>query len=227
MGGGLRQDSTKAPADRGPTPVGPGGSGEGLGVDRIFGKERHQLGLGRGASAHGVKVAIDDLSGGWSIGHDGPPARDPTIEGVDESGPSREDLLKLRRFVERARQTGSAVPLPQLVTLARELELSAGVTIDFAASETLGAPMVVVRPTTGSTNHPTARIAEPAEDPLAVLSPRELEVAALLAEGLRNKEIARRLSISLATVKDHVHHILDKTGLPGRAAVGIAYIARA
>lgn len=142
---------------------------------------------------------------------------------MDESGPSREDLLKLRRFVERARQTGSAVPLPQLVTLARELELSAGVTIDFAASETLGAPMVVVRPTTGS----TARIAEPAEDPLAVLSPRELEVAALLAEGLRNKEIARRLSISLATVKDHVHHILDKTGLPGRAAVGIAYIARA
>ncbi|MEM9458941.1 MAG: helix-turn-helix transcriptional regulator [Myxococcota bacterium] len=150
---------------------------------------------------------------------------------MDESGPSREDLLKLRRFVERARQAGSAVPLPQLVTLAHELGLSAGVTIDFAASETLGAPMVVVRPapgsTPGSTRGPAGQATEPTEDPLAVLSPRELEVAALLAEGLRNKEIARRLSISLATVKDHVHHILDKTGLPGRAAVGIAYIARA
>lgn len=135
---------------------------------------------------------------------------------VEEPGPSREDLLKLRRFVEQARRAGTAVPLPQLVTLARELELSAGITIDFAASETLGAPMVVVRPAAGP----------PLVDPLAGLSRRELEVAALLAEGLRNKDIAQRLHISLATVKDHVHHILDKSGLPGRAAVAIAYIAR-
>ncbi len=138
---------------------------------------------------------------------------------MDEAGPSREDLLRLRRFVERAREAGAAVPLPQLIALARELELSAGVTIDFEASETLGAPMVVVRPSSDSAP-------PPGEDPLADLSPRELEVAALLAEGLRNKDIAKRLSISLATVKDHVHHILDKTGLPGRAAVAIAYIAR-
>jgi len=138
---------------------------------------------------------------------------------MDEAGPSREDLLRLRRFVERAREAGSAVPLPQLLALARELELSAGITIDFEASETLGAPMVVVRPS-------SAPGPAPGTDPLAALSPRELEVAALLAEGLRNKDIAKRLTISLATVKDHVHHILDKTGLPGRAAVAIAYIAR-
>ncbi len=138
---------------------------------------------------------------------------------MDEPGPSREDLLRLRRFVQAASQAGGAVPVPQLVALARELSVTCGVTIDFAASEALGAPMVVLRP------HATPN-ATPTPDPLAVLSPRELEVAALLAEGLRNREVATRLGISMATVKDHVHHILDKTGLPGRAAVGIAYITR-
>jgi len=53
----------------------------------------------------------------------------------------------------------------------------------------------------------------------AALSAREREVAALLSEGRTNREIATELFTSLATVKDHVHHILAKTGLPNRAAV--------
>jgi DNA-binding NarL/FixJ family response regulator len=53
---------------------------------------------------------------------------------------------------------------------------------------------------------------------------REREVAALVAEGLSNKQIAARLFISLATVKDHVHRILKKTGLPNRAAVAAACV---
>ena len=57
----------------------------------------------------------------------------------------------------------------------------------------------------------------------AALSDREREVAALIAQGLKNREIAARLFISVATVKDHVHHILDKTGLAGRAAVAAAW----
>jgi DNA-binding NarL/FixJ family response regulator len=51
-----------------------------------------------------------------------------------------------------------------------------------------------------------------------VLSRREAEVAVLLEQGLSNQEIARQLCIALATVKNHVHNILDKLGLPGRAA---------
>ncbi|MCH9682261.1 MAG: helix-turn-helix transcriptional regulator [Deltaproteobacteria bacterium] len=137
---------------------------------------------------------------------------------VDEPGPTHEQLLRLREFVARARQQRSALPLPELVTLAQELEIASGVTIDFSASETLGAPMVVLRPT----DSPRTTTV----DPLAALSPRELEVAEQLSLGLRNREIASRLGISIATVKDHVHHILDKTGLPGRAAVAIAYITR-
>jgi two-component system nitrate/nitrite response regulator NarL len=42
------------------------------------------------------------------------------------------------------------------------------------------------------------------------LTSRESEIAELLDEGLSNKEIAQRLSISLSTVKNHVHSILDK-----------------
>jgi two-component system, NarL family, nitrate/nitrite response regulator NarL len=42
------------------------------------------------------------------------------------------------------------------------------------------------------------------------LTPREREVLELMAEGLSNKQMARRLHIELPTVKHHVHHILEK-----------------
>jgi DNA-binding NarL/FixJ family response regulator len=57
----------------------------------------------------------------------------------------------------------------------------------------------------------------------AALSPRERDVAALLAGGASNAEIAERLVIALGTVKDHVHAILQKTGLRSRAAVVAAW----
>ncbi len=42
------------------------------------------------------------------------------------------------------------------------------------------------------------------------LTRRESEILGLVDKGLSNKEIARALNISFATVKNHVHHILDK-----------------
>jgi two-component system nitrate/nitrite response regulator NarL len=50
----------------------------------------------------------------------------------------------------------------------------------------------------------------------ASLTPREREIAALIGDGLSNKQIARRLSIELATVKNHVHNILRKLGVSRR-----------
>ena len=44
----------------------------------------------------------------------------------------------------------------------------------------------------------------------ASLTAREAEVVGLLDAGLSNKEIATRLCIELPTVKNHVHHILEK-----------------
>ena len=48
------------------------------------------------------------------------------------------------------------------------------------------------------------------------LTPRELEVLTLLAEGLSNKAIARRLGISVHTAKFHVGALMDKLDAVGR-----------
>jgi len=52
------------------------------------------------------------------------------------------------------------------------------------------------------------------EDPLDVLSPREREVLALMAEGRSNAGIAHQLRITEGTVEKHVHSILRKLHLP-------------
>ena len=52
------------------------------------------------------------------------------------------------------------------------------------------------------------------DDPLAVLSPREREVLALMAEGRSNAGIARRLWVTEGTVEKHVRSILTKLTLP-------------
>jgi two-component system nitrate/nitrite response regulator NarL len=49
------------------------------------------------------------------------------------------------------------------------------------------------------------------------LTPREIEIVGLIDEGLSNKQIAGRLSIELATVKNHVHSILEKLEVDRRA----------
>lgn len=56
------------------------------------------------------------------------------------------------------------------------------------------------------------------------LSPRELEVVRLLAEGTRNDHIAARLGISTATVKTHINNVFAKTGARHRREA-IAYAA--
>lgn len=55
------------------------------------------------------------------------------------------------------------------------------------------------------------------------LSPREQEVLALMVEGLRNDQIAERLTVSRNTVRYHVHNILAKLGATNRTeAVSLA-----
>lgn len=53
------------------------------------------------------------------------------------------------------------------------------------------------------------------------LTPREMEVLRLLAEGLANKEIARDLSIGEKTVKTHVSNILSKLGVLSRTQAAL------
>lgn len=56
-----------------------------------------------------------------------------------------------------------------------------------------------------------------AKDPLERLTRREREVLDLLEGGLTNKEIGQRLHIEVATVKAHVHNVLDKLEIRRRA----------
>ncbi|TNM46103.1 response regulator transcription factor [Nocardioides albidus] len=58
------------------------------------------------------------------------------------------------------------------------------------------------------------------------LTSREREVAALLQQGLSNKQIAHRLTIQLATVKNHVHSILTKLEAPTRGDAAAVLRAR-
>jgi DNA-binding CsgD family transcriptional regulator len=55
------------------------------------------------------------------------------------------------------------------------------------------------------------------------LTSRELEVAALVAEGMTNKEVAARLRLSVRTAENHLLNVMNKLGLDNRAQVAAWY----
>jgi DNA-binding NarL/FixJ family response regulator len=136
---------------------------------------------------------------------------------TDNSTMSPATLRQLRQILaEFQAHNGRGPSKAQLLALACELQVSGVLTIDFDAAAELGQPLVVVE------TRPRFRPASI----FGTLTLRELEVAALVAEGRSNKEIARQLRISVATVKDHVHRILVKTGRPNRAAIASAFLGK-
>lgn len=66
--------------------------------------------------------------------------------------------------------------------------------------------------------------AQEAPQHLGVLSPREREIAQLIAKGMGNAEIAEKLFISMPTVKTHVARILEKLELNNRVQIAIAVL---
>ncbi len=121
----------------------------------------------------------------------------------------RPDVLAALAASVRDLRDEPQTPIPVAVIAALANVARPGVTlkIDFAASATIGAPLVMV----------TKQTDEVAV--FACLTPRQRSVAALLAEGRSNKQIAGDLGISVSTVKDHVHAILHRLDLPSRGAV--------
>jgi DNA-binding CsgD family transcriptional regulator len=55
-------------------------------------------------------------------------------------------------------------------------------------------------------------------DLAVTLTPRELEVARLIAQGFSNKAVAAKLLVTEGTVKLHVHHVYEKLKVEGRMA---------
>ena len=112
---------------------------------------------------------------------------------------------------------------PELLTLVHVLEPIDRANRLARALERLGA----VRP--GDNGHWEAwtPVASPAPVPLAASAPlteRENEILRWVAAGLQNKEIAQKLDISLATVRNHIHNILEKLEVHSKLeAVALAF----
>ncbi len=132
----------------------------------------------------------------------------PAVSGDAVDSTTLGYLRAIVRELQLSNDQGTS--LTEVVKLARQVHLQSGVTVDFAATPELGQPLLVVRVPVGP---------PPGAASLQTLRPREREVAALIADGLSNKQIARRLAITVGTVKHYVHQILEKTGLSGRVAV--------
>lgn len=156
--------------------------------------------------AHHADVALLDLDR-----HDGP----PIIRAVRAARPGvRVVVLGIR---ERAEYV---VPLLEsgavgYVTREASLDELLNVVRCAARGETLCSPQVVASL--------AARLADVverrhADHQTVELTAREREVIGLIDQGLSNKQIARRLCIEVATVKNHVHHILVKLQVERRGA---------
>lgn len=64
-------------------------------------------------------------------------------------------------------------------------------------------------------------ISRDASRPSSLLTPRETEIVQMVSAGLRNKEIANRLSITEGTVKIHLHSIYEKLQVSGRIELSL------
>jgi non-specific serine/threonine protein kinase len=115
------------------------------------------------------------------------------------------DVLAYERAMRNVRNALPADRFDELFTAGRELSLSEAIAEVLALSSPTEAPCT--RPATGGP-----------------LSARERDVLRLLAAGLRDREIADALFISVRTVEGHVAHILVKLNAPTRVAAARAAI---
>jgi DNA-binding NarL/FixJ family response regulator len=67
------------------------------------------------------------------------------------------------------------------------------------------------------------RTSDPELEKIAAITSREREIVNLVCEGLKNKEIAKRLSISEATVRNHLTSILNKLDLSDRFELALYF----
>jgi two-component system, NarL family, response regulator LiaR len=137
----------------------------------------------------------------------------PAMNGVETTQAMREQyphtqIIALTSFKEKdlvqdALQAGAIGYLLKNVSID---ELAEAIRAAYAGKSTLApeATQVLIE---AATDPPT-----PGHD----LTARELEVLALITQGLNNREIADKLTISRATVKNHVSNVLSKLGVTSR-----------
>jgi DNA-binding NarL/FixJ family response regulator len=148
--------------------------------------------------------------------------RMPVMDGITATrqiaGPGVENPVKvlvvttfeLDEYVYEALRAGAS---GFLLKDSPPAELLNGIRV-IAAGEALLAPAITRRLVGrfGERVRPTA----PAKDALSLLTPREIEVLRLIAEGMSNPEIAEAMVVSRETVKTHVSRVLTKLDLRDR-----------
>lgn len=95
-----------------------------------------------------------------------------------------------------------------------------------AGQVVLGAEVLGQLPLSGPSSVMPAAGAQGGEDPrFAPLTDRERDIAALVAEGLDNREIAGRLYLSEGTVRNRISDILAKTNISNRTKLAVEWLA--
>jgi DNA-binding CsgD family transcriptional regulator len=94
-----------------------------------------------------------------------------------------------------------------------------GRALDFEQAAALATDLPAAPAALAATAAPGRRVRAAPDDPAAPLTPREREVALLVARGLTNREIAAALVITERTAETHVEHILGKLGFRARAQI--------
>jgi DNA-binding response OmpR family regulator len=160
----------------------------------------------------------------------------PDLIVLDLGLPDRDGYDVLRELRER----GSEVPVLILSARREEADKLAGfrlgaddyVTKPFSRPELLARLAALLRrggPRTSATAAPGAstvvRLSDEEIRSRYGLTPRQLEVARLLAEGLTNGEIAETLGTSYYTARNHAEQVLRRLGVASRAAVGTMFFA--
>jgi predicted ATPase/DNA-binding CsgD family transcriptional regulator len=123
-----------------------------------------------------------------------------------------------------SKMIGAALVIPHWqmdFDLTRDAAQEALGEVDFDAAWSAGAAMPIDQAIdfalSGSSTEDSSQTPAPMLlDALGILTPREREVAALLAQGLSDHQVASTLVISDRTAENHVHHILYKLGLRSR-----------
>ncbi|MEZ4660700.1 MAG: response regulator transcription factor [Caldilineaceae bacterium] len=138
----------------------------------------------------------------WDLGWDGA----ATIAQIEELHPTDEERVQppIVALAPDAESAAAAWQAGVSALLPRDIDAEPLISTLLSAHNGL----LVIHPNLAPVLHPRVDIS--GEAPLDPLTPRELEVLQLMAEGLTNKAIGRRLEISEHTVKFHINTILSK-----------------
>jgi DNA-binding NarL/FixJ family response regulator len=174
----------------------------------VVGQSAREADLSAALSAYRPEVVVWDL--GWDPTQEPAPVREADLERLAGLGEAAVPVLALLRDESHAADAWTAGVRGLLL---READ---GETIA-AALQAVIHGLAVLHPAMAGPLLASGIQAHAPDQPLIEeLTPRELMVLELLAEGLPNKSIAARLGISEHTVKFHVNSILGKLGAQSR-----------